>query len=506
MPAGDRVASGVSGMSLDGRYRDDRRREEDDLEDTRRRDELGDRLEQDDLDRIDDDELDQHLEEEDLGEQLYDDDLEQAFDEDERVELVRDDREEQREEDERRRHKEQQAKQREAGEQQSDAENAVDAVGVPAGAALTAEVGDRSDAEALVNAENRDRMYRPEAARSDVERLAQQDFDAEPEAGPAVSEADRSADGIGDPQVEARRDEVTLDEERLRDLQNDPSTATDRPVLPGQEPANAANRGQAPAGERWPAPSPDARRDLPGPENDAREAGEPDRGDLQRQAEQHDRDARPGHNDMGQGADRDPNRDPAHRTGRDRTGDPRAAQAQQAPQDRDPRHNNPRLDRAQGGAAAAAAAPGGNPPGPPGGPPRDPRAGGAAPADRQQQVDRRQQQQRHPGRSATKTAADLAQRASTKADAVIAMADPTIGASPRQSRAPGQGKGLEHLKQMMHGGQKRAGLAATPPTKTPEARAHKGQTAGAFIKQLREGRGGGGRQQAQDGGRERTNR
>ena len=39
---------------------------------------------------------------------------------------------------------------------------------------------------------------------------------------------------------------------------------------------------------------------------------------------------------------------------------------------------------------------------------------------------------------------------------------------------------------MTHGGQKRAGLAATPPTKTPEARAHKGQTAGAFIKQLRE--------------------
>jgi hypothetical protein len=120
-------------------------------------------------------------------------------------------------------------------------------------------------------------------------------------------------------------------------------------------------------------------------------------------------------------------------------------------------------------------------------------------------VDRRQQQQRHPGRSAAKKAANLAQRASTKADAVIAMADPTTGASPRQSRAPGQGKGLEHLKRMMHGGQKRAGLAATPPTKTPEARAHKGQTAGAFIKQLREGRGGGRQQQEQDGGRERTN-
>jgi hypothetical protein len=348
MPAGGRVASGVSGMSLDGRYWDERRREEDDLEDTRRPDELGDRLE-----------------EEDLEEQLYDHDLEQAFEEDERDELVRDDREDQREEDERRRHKEQQqAKQREADEPPSDAENVVDAVGAPAGAAV---------------------------------------FDA------------------------------------------------DRSVVPGQEPANAANRGQEPVGERWPAPSPDARRDLPGP-------------------------------------------------------DPRAAQAQQAPQNRDSQHHNPRLDRAQGGAAAAAAASGGNPPGPPGGPPRDPRAGGAAPADRQQQVDRRQQQQRHPGQSATRKAADLAQRASTKADTVIAMADPTTGASPRQSRAPGQGKGLEHLERMMHGGQKRAGLAATPPTKTPEARAHKGQTAGAFIKQLREGRRGGRQQQEQDGGRERTKR
>ncbi len=440
MPAGRRVgrtAAGVSGMSLDGRYRDDRRREEDDLEGTRRRDELGDRLEQDDLDRIE-----------------VEDELDESLEEDERDVLVRDDREEQREEDERRRHKEQQqARQREAGEQQSDAENVVDAVGVPAGAALTAEVGDRSDAEALVDAENRDRMYRPEAARSDVEQLAQQDF-------------------------AARRDEVTLDQERFRGLQNDPSTATDQSGLPGQDPANAANRGQEPAGERWPAPSPDARRDLPSPENNAREAGEPDRGDLQRQAEQHDRDAWPEQNDMGQGADRDPNRDPAHQGGPDRTGDPRAAQAQQAPRDRDPRHNNPRLDRAQGG---------------------------AAPADRQQQVDRRQQQQRHPGRSATNKAADLAQRASTKADAVIAMADPTTGASPRQSPAPGQGKGLEHLKRMMHGGQKRAGLAATPPTRTPEARAHKGQTAGAFIKTLREGRAGGRQQQEQDGGRERTN-
>ena len=254
---------------------------------------------------------------------------------------------------------------------------------------------------------------------------------------------------------------------------------TDRPdPLPGQDPANAANRGQEPAGERWPAPSPDARRDLPGPENDAREAGEPDRGDLQRQAEQHDRDARPDRTTWVRVQT-------ATRIGTRHTGAARTGPVT---------HGRHRLSRHRRtgipgtttpGSTARRAAP------------RRPIANSRWTAASNSSAIRL--------RSATKKAADLAQRASTKADAVIAMADPTTGASPRQSRAPGQGKGLEHLKRMMHGGQKRAGLAATPPTKTPEARAHKGQTAGAFIKQLREGRGGGRQQQEQDGGRERTN-